>query len=200
MSHTNLSILLHFASMRPKIFNFATFQIHSSSSKIIANDIPQDHLGYPNSSEPLLLLTNDLKIYLGSFNSSQDLHSFIPVADVRKTICFDVSSADNLIFADCMIKVGIQQINQLFIFNASNHSDFSVTNSSSICKIRSAIRTERGLKAFQFSNGTIYLFRYQQKSASCDCISGGFIEIWKLASMRNLTLVATIQRDCMEKI
>ena len=59
-----------FASMRPKIFNFATFQIHSSSSKIIANYIPQDHLGYPNSSEPFLLLTNDLKIYLGSFNSA----------------------------------------------------------------------------------------------------------------------------------
>ena len=187
-----------FAFIHPKISKVSTMTLTTPISpppKVIAQFMPRDRLGYVNVSEPLLLLTDDLRVYYGNATFDPDIKSidtFFEITDVNDTICFDVTYIEGRIIVDCLVNYEGHQINQFYIFNFSNLSDYSATPSLVYCNTIVTDRTKRGVKAFKFANESIYVYRYQEKSASYECESGGIVEIWRLGSGHDITFFRSI--------
>ena len=169
---------------------------NGSLPEIVSQYYPRDRLNYLNESEPLLFLTKDRKVYNESANSTHLNilnNSSFTVTENNDTTCFGVTYINGLIIVDCMVVYEEQQINQFFIFNVNNFSDNSSIPSSTSCKTNATGRTERGIKAFAFGNGSTYLYRYQKSGSSCmDCLSKGAVEIWRFDGGHDLVLLNEI--------
>ena len=175
----------------PKVENYGTLQLMTDQElppMIISRFISRDNLGYLNQSELILFLTNDRYVYYEFADALDDLYEHFLVTDAPGANCFGVAYLSGRIIVDCAIDDGDIQTNQLYVYNASDLSYLTITNSSARCRTSISNRTERGLKVLRHSTGKLFVFRYQYKSACLACDTEGLVEIWRLAKNNTMIL------------
>ena len=166
-----------------------------SPPKINNRYIPRDPLGYFNSSEPLVFLTADLEVYVGNIENDTEIAASFRITHNPNTTCFSILYIQGLIIADCMLSHDDGQTDQFYIFNASNITDQSVVNSTPSCKTYVTGRTGRGIRAFRFSDNSIFVFRYVDLFAVVGEGCSGHVQIWQLDPVAStMTLITTIRR------
>ena len=184
-----------FCFIMPNIGSYGNFKLLSKNStppQIVNRHIPRDNLGYINQSEPLLFLTDNLSVYYTTPSNFWDVNTHFSVTDIEGVECFGVTYISGVIIADCLVTYDDEQINQFYLFNASDFTYISSIPSAPTCETAITDRIERGVRAYRSNDDSMYVFRYQYASASLDCDSEGLVEIWLLDSNQDMTLHVAI--------